>query len=235
MSAPGKPRVGQFLVLVLLVGIPFALAITAIPRLFAGVAAAPIERALISLTIGQPMPRAKYEMIAAALSNASTTDGDALITRAEAETRAAEDSRPDLLGARDSVLRGISESPGNPRGWTLLCELDAQFNLDQAARCMDTALYIGPFDWFVAGRRAVLASYLWPNLSRDSRKTSARRMKLLWANPSLRNIIWDVYNTKNGGEMLTAAFVGDRDTLATINRWLIHMQLCDAKCYPPAN
>jgi hypothetical protein len=185
------------------------------------------------MTFGQRLPRPRYESVASDLKRTLPDDGDNLIARAEALSLAAGNNQSTLKDARDLVLEGIADAPANPRGWTVLCELDARFDEPAAGRCMDVALYIGPFDWFMAGPRTQLAGELWPYMSPESQDTTARRMRLFWRNVNLRELLWYAYDTRYGAVMLTVSFAPERDTLRSLNRWLIRKATCNGACYPP--
>src|SRR5215471_15784112 len=106
--------------------------------------------------------------------------------------------------AQTTLLEALSAAPANPRGWTLLCEIEINIDRDRAASCMDTAFYIGPFDWFTARRRTVLSAYLWPQLDRDTQDAAARRLRLIWDDAHLHQIALEAALEPNGAALVTS-------------------------------
>jgi len=210
--------------------VPVFLIVLAVPRLVEGIG---LERARIAYEAAideRPLPASVYQDAADAMSDVMADDGDALIERAEL-TELASNGRPaELHKARDLVIDGLLRSPVNPRGWTLLCQIDIYVSPTDASRCMDTAFFIAPFDWFLAPRRAVLAAYLWPQLDADVRAAAARRVRLMWEadewpDHRLKRSLYDVYRAPNGPALLTAGFEGDKDEMRALNRWLLRRQM----------
>src|SRR5207237_2603625 len=122
--------------------------------------------------------------------------------------------------AKTLVLDGRAKYPASPRGWTLLCEIEVRIARSEAAACMNTAFYVGPFDWFVVRRRTVLAAYLWPQLDRDTREAAARQLVRIWQDPRLRAIAYEAARQPNGAGLISAAFSGDPDSMSAFERGL---------------
>jgi hypothetical protein len=218
-----------------LLTVPIVLATFAWPQFVAGVPAAGSETTVTSTVTGYTLSQAAYEQASRDLKNTPADDGFDLVSLAEVSALAAwRDKKPDRLAvARQLTIQGISRAPSNPQGWTLLCAIVARSSRMAGARCMDTALYVGPFDWFTARHRALLGTEVWPLLSPDTKDTFARRLHLMWDDTTLYAYLWDVWSAPNGAAVLTTAFAGDKDGLRRFNRWLIRRTMCDARCYPP--
>ena len=213
-------RMRLFLAAVLLLAVPLFFIALALPRFLAGApptAARDVLRArLFGLSV-HPVRLAKAER---ALSTAPAGDGESKLWRAELLALLARNDSHRLEEARTLTVEGLSENPANVRGWTLLCELDVVLRRTDAARCLDTAFFIGPFDWFVAQRRTALSVYLWPKLDSDTQDAAARRLRLIWATPSLRFIDFAVAKSPNGASVLDRAFGGDPEMKAAFAREL---------------
>jgi hypothetical protein len=210
--------------------VPAVLILLAVPRLIEGIGA---ERALPAVNAGvsgDSLPIERWRYAANDLSLTMPSNGDGLIRRAEMIYLGANGNLEGLAQARAVVVDGLTQAPANPRGWTLLCEIDARIALNEAPRCMDTGFFVAPFDWFVAPRRALLAAELWPTLDPDVQDAAARRVRLMWESDRwddhrIRDVLYDVYRTPYGAALLTAGFRNDHEELRTFNRWLIHQQM----------
>jgi hypothetical protein len=143
------------------------------------------------------------------LSSAPQGDGETKLWRAEFLAVLAKKDKAQLEAARSLTLDGLAADPANPRGWTLLCEIEVVLGRNDASKCLDTAFFIGPFDWFVASRRTALSIYLWPTLDSDTQSAAARRLNLLWQTQGLRIIALQAAQTANGRTMLKEAFATD--------------------------
>jgi hypothetical protein len=210
--------------------IPAVLIFLATPRLIEGVGA---ERALSAVNAavnGTRLPIDRWRLAADDLGTTLPDNGDGQIRRAEMIYLAANGDTAGLAAARAVVVDGLTLAPANPRGWTLLCEIDARIARAYAPRCMDTGFFVAPFDWFVAGRRALLAADLWPVLDADVQDAAARRVRLMWESDHwddhrVKFVLFDVYQAPNGAALLTAGFKADKDELREFNRWLIRQQM----------
>jgi hypothetical protein len=212
--------------------IPMLLVGLATPRFVEGIG---LERSLATYNASvaeQPLSSANYQRAAGALTFIASADGDGLIERAEMITQAANGRAMQLREARAFTVEGLRRAPANPRGWTLLCEIDFSIVPSEASRCMDTAFFIAPFDWYVARKRALLAAYLWPGLDLDVREAAARRVRLMWESDRwpdhrVKEALYDVYRAPNGEAILFAAFKDDREQLRALNRWLVRQEMED--------
>jgi len=210
--------------------VPAVLILLAVPRLIEGVGA---ERALPAVNAGvsgDRLPIDRWRYAANDLSLTMPNNGDGLIRRAEMLYLAANGNLEGMAQAKAVVIDGLTLAPANPRGWTLLCEIDARIALSEAPRCMDTGFFVAPFDWFVARRRALLAAQLWPMLDADTQEAAARRVRLMWESDHwddhrVKFALYDVYQAPNGAALLTAGFRSDKDELREFNRWLIRQQM----------
>ena len=214
--------------------VPALLIVLALPRIVEGIG---IERALPvvrSATVGQTLSLDRYRGAADDLTSTMPENGDGLVRLAEMMALAANNEPRGLSRARAMVVRGLALAPLNPRGWTLLCEIDSHVVKADAPRCMDTGFFVAPFDWFVAGRRALLAAALWPTLDADVRNAAARRVRLMWEadhwwfDHRVKLVLYDVYRAPNGAALLNAGFQDDPDELRSFNRWLIQQQMNNA-------
>ncbi len=214
--------------------VPAVLILLATPRLIEGVGA---ERALPAVNAavnGGRLPIERWRYAADDLASTLPDDGDGLIRRAEMMYLAANGNAQGLAQAKSVVTDGLTRAPTNPRGWTLLCEIDARIARSEAPRCMDTGFFVAPFDWFVAPRRALLAADLWPTLDTDVQEAAARRVRLMWESDHwddhrVRDVLYDVYKMPNGAALLTAGFKFNKDELREFNRWLIHQQINEGR------
>lgn len=210
--------------------VPAILIALAIPRLIEGIGTEQALPATTAAVFERTLPTSNYRVAAGVLSSTLADNGDGLIRRAEMLALAAKGNDAELAEARAVVVDGLVKAPMNPRGWTLLCEIDSHIAPAQAPRCMDTGFFVAPFDWFVAPRRALLAAYLWPRLDADVQSAAARRVRLMWESDSwtdhrARQSLFDVYRAPNGAALLTAGFRTDPDELRVVNRWLMQKQM----------
>jgi hypothetical protein len=207
--------------------VPVALVTLAWPRLSDGAALAQITQVVDARERERSLPKSEIQAARAALS-LSSQDGEALLWRAELDGMLAGNNAKSLEAARAETIAALKADPANPRTWMLLCELDTNLKRSDAGTCLDTAFYVGPFDWYVARRRAVLAAYLWPSLDSDTKDAAARRLRLMWETditgfPRMRAILWDVAKMPYGRVNIDEAFAHDRATLHTIALWLLIM------------
>jgi hypothetical protein len=158
--------------------------------------------------------------------SAPSGNGETLLWRAELDGIQAGKDEGKLEAARSETVEALKADPANPRSWMLLCELGASLKRADAGTCLDTAFFVGPFDWYVARRRAVLAAYLWPSLDGDTKDAAARRLRLMWETditgyPRMRPILYDVARMPFGRVNIDKAFADDRPTLHVIDNWLM--------------
>jgi len=224
VSDLNKSRIGRVLGLVTVAALlaipPTLLAWLALPRFSAGLAmlgAPPIVSQRLAGAAITPSMSMEAEH---AFSRALASDGESELWRAELlAVRASRDVLA-LKEARTLALDGLSKYPASPRGWTVLCEIEIGIERSKAAECMDTAFYVGPFDWFVVKRRTLLAAYLWPQLDRDTQEAAARQLKRIWEDQRLRTIAYDASREPNGAGLVSAAFHGDTSTMSAFERGL---------------
>lgn len=206
--------------------VPAILLLLGVPRLIEGVGTERALPAVNAAVAGERLPIARWQLAAHDLAVTMPENGDGLIRRAETVFLAANGNAEGLAQARSVVVDGLTRAPMNPRGWTLLCEIDARIAPADAPRCMDTGFFVAPFDWFVARRRALLAADLWPTLDSDVQGAAARRIRLMWESDRwddhrVKFALLDVYRAPNGAALLTAGFKDDREQLRAFNRWVI--------------
>ncbi len=202
----------------LVLSAPLLLIALGLPRFLAGLSLPDVQPVLLGRLEQQSIAPARLKKAQAALQSALPTDGENRLWHAEIDAVLAGKNYQRLDQARDLTVAGLAANPTNPRGWTLLCELDVALKRSDAARCLDTAFFIGPFDWFVARRRTALSVYLWPQLDSDTRDAAARRLHLMWQTPQLSEIDFAVARTGNGKAMLAQAFADDPEGRAQFDR-----------------
>ena len=210
--------------------LPLILIVLAVPRMLEGVALARARQATAASLVEEKFPLQGYAAAASELRSVLPDDGDNLIRQAELVAHAANGQAAGLAQARAIAVTGLLHSPANPRGWTLLCEIDDRINRPAAPACMETGFFIAPFDWFTARRRAILAADLWPDLSDDVRQAAARRVRMMWESDRwddhrVKFSLYDVYRTPNGPQLLGAGMRDNRDELREMNRWLIQQAM----------
>jgi hypothetical protein len=82
------------------------------------------------------------------------------------------------------------------------------------------ALTLGPYDYWIAGRRARAAAGLWNVLPPDDQSAAERQARLLWDVPLLRPEIPALLRTADGAHLLAQAMGNDPQNVREINRWL---------------
>jgi hypothetical protein len=222
----------------LLLLVPLALAALAIPRFIDGLLIARVRTVLVDRLYERSIPAPTASKTAALLSGFVSPDGEMKLWQAELEGVSAATDPARLARAHADALEGLKYEPASPRGWTLLCELDVNLHSPDAGTCMNTAFYIGPFDWFVSRRRSVLAAFLWPALDADTRAAAARRLHIMWETdiggyPHMRDVLYDVARTQHGLQNINQAFVGDPMATYLVRRQFIMRRRSSADSYAP--
>jgi hypothetical protein len=204
----------------LLASVPVFLGLFAVPRLFGSSPEGPAAPVILDRLFAHEISRGRLEGADRELRHAPSGDGDSLAWRSEFEAVLAGNDPRKLEDARTTLVQALRVAPANPRAWTLLCEIDIHLHRDRAAACLDTAFYMGPFDWFVAERRTVLSAWLWPQLDRDTKDAAARRLRLMWQDTRLRRIALEAGLEPNGAALVIAAFANDAPALRDFERAL---------------
>lgn len=204
-----RAALGRVALSVFLMVPPVWLAVMAVPRLEAGLAATHTEAILSDRRLSYAIPARESLRAESALASALPTDGESEIWRAELLAVRSAHDLSSLETARALALEGLSHFPASTRGWTLLCEIDVKLDRSRAPACMDTAFYVGPFDWYVAERRTILSAYLFPQLDADTQDAAARRLRLVWEDPQLRAVAYEAAREPNGAALVSAAFRED--------------------------
>jgi len=195
---------------------PLALAFLAIPRLTSGIATDAAFPVPIYIAMNVPLPASAYRQAADILAQANPNDGDAVIARAEAMSRSG--SAPgDVIAV---VQLGLSDAPASARGWTLLAEQEGKVAHGRAAAPLALALSLGPYDYWLAGRRAGDAVTLWDALDADGKSAALGQLRLLWDEPSLRQQIVPILALKGGPRLMTRALASETEEIRALNRWL---------------
>jgi hypothetical protein len=163
-----------------------------------------------------PMARAAYADATAALAHADRRNGEAIITRAEAEWHV---SAPPTEVA-SLLTAGLMEEPASARGWTLLSEVLVVTDKLKAADALTQALVLAPREYWLIEARARDAAILWPELGNDSQAMALEQARMLWKEPVLRNQLRLILQTPEGVSIINQAFADQPDEIRAMNRWL---------------
>jgi hypothetical protein len=188
--------------------------ILALPRLQTGVA---LDRAYpvpVFMTVGVTLPESTYLQTAAILRNANAADGGAMLQRAEALSLA-EPYGPNAIELLES---GLKLAPASVRGWALYSEQVSPINPSHAAEALTLSFLLGPYEYYVAEKRARQAALLWDALPTDSRELALRQVRVLWTEESLNEGLLRVMAAPGGSELAARAFVEQPEELRAINR-----------------
>ncbi len=209
------PRVGRWLAWLFWSAPAILIVLLVWPRFYtarATEAAFPVPTYMI---MNYPLPKSAYAAAAQLLLSADPADGDAKIAAAEA-TRNAGDSPARVISL---VRQGLSHAPASGRGWTLLAEEDfSSKNPTRAANALSLALTLGPYDYWIAGRRAGDAAVLWNFLSVDDRRQAERQARLLWDEPVLRRGAVAFVLTQGGAALMARALANEPAEIRALNR-----------------
>ena len=192
------------------------LILLAVPRFQSGLAidaAYPVPTYMI---VGASLPQSSYRDTAAVLGNAFRGDGETLLRRAEAVSL----MQPEAEGAVGLFEEGLTKSPTSVRGWALLAEHLASVNRTRAAQALGQSLLLGPYEYYVAARRARQAAIFWDDLPADAHALALRQARLLWTEASLNEGILRLLAVDGGAELIARAFQDEPEELRAINRWV---------------
>jgi hypothetical protein len=213
----------KWLVGAVLLAVPILLLCLAAPRLGAGAALERVSPVIHRMRTRTPMPPGA-PLGAAALLAHERADPEAMGWRGEMLAAAPAD-RTRLVSAA-AILEGVLlETPANLRAWTSRCETLADLGRPDAARCLEQALALGPYDFFVAHRRVSLAARLWPALDAQAREAAVRQVKLLWRAPPLRDDLALATYAPDERALLQRSFADEPETIRDINRYVTLSQL----------
>jgi hypothetical protein len=192
------------------------LALFALPKFLSGReldAAFPVP---VYVAMNVTLPPRSYGDAAARLGRARDADGGMALMQAELlALQNGHDARvPALAG------QGLSATPASARGWLVMAEAQRDFNPAFAARALGMALGLAPYDYWIAGRRAVDAARLYPHLRGETRAMAERQAQMLWDEPRLRPQLFTVLASPGGSDLVTAAFRARIDDLRALNRWV---------------
>ncbi len=168
------------------------------------------------MVAGRPVPKWAYAHAAAALAGADAADGVARIAGAEAALRAGAPDRSQIGPLRSALMR----APADARGWLLLAQAARSSDPHQASVAMSQALLLAPYDYWLAGMRAQIASGMWSALDEDAKSRALQQIRLLWEEPQLRVLLPAVLDAPGAASAFQLAFAGNRDEFITINRWI---------------
>lgn len=211
----------------LLLSVPVLLAFLALPRFLQGVAAEPFHRVIDAAELGENLPAATYRDASRALAGASDGDGESLYERAQLLVLSAQTDLPTIAQARILDVSALRAEPSNPSAWLLLCQIDALKSPSDADACLANAFAVGPYDWYTADRRMLLAAKEWPFLDEQVRDKAVSVILPMWAivwptnDATLRGTLYELSFTENGRQLLRAGFAGHRSDLRDFNRYII--------------
>lgn len=194
----------------------FCIIFVACPRIVDGRARDAALPVPSSMVLGRTLPHGAYLAAANSLREASRTDGEAQIVRAEALILA--NGSPQEVTPLLEV--GLKGAPANVRGWLLLTMANAKENPRLATRALSLALTLAPFDYWTAAMKAKTASLLWDELTADQRQEAITETQALWDQPIMRDHLLGLLSTKQGTRLVARAFANRREDLISINRWV---------------
>jgi tetratricopeptide (TPR) repeat protein len=196
---------------------PIMIIALAVPRLASGAAGEAAFPVPIYIVMNYPLPQKTYANAARILGATNSYDGDQTISEAEA----AADSGVAPSQTIQLVRGGLMHAPVNARGWTLLADAYlAEKNVRAGAQALSLALTLGPFDYWVAGRRARACAALWNVLGAIDRDACENQARLLWDASDLRPQLIPLVQTQEGVQLLTRAVDNDPQQVRDINRFL---------------
>jgi tetratricopeptide (TPR) repeat protein len=194
-----------------------AIIIAVVPRFVSGLnieAAYPVS---VYVVMNYPVSQKRYAQAARFLAAADPNDGNSLITAAEASA----DGGTDRALVIKLVRQGLVHEPTSARGWTLLAEeLTAAGDRRVAAKALSLALTLGPYDYWIAERRARLAATLFDELQPEDQRAAETQARLLWETDSLRPAIPTLVQSQQGARLMTRALQDEPDQVRLLNRWL---------------
>lgn len=167
-------------------------------------------------SINWPMPKAAYADAVRLLRDADDRDGDAQISRAEAMSNLGYPSRQ-VLGGLEG---GLSSAPASVEGWISYARALAPLDPGKAARALDQAMTLAPYDYFWAGTRTRLAAQIWPYLDGAAKVEVLRQVGAMWEEPAYRDQLPVLLATNGGASLLMQVYGGAPDTIRAINRWI---------------
>ena len=192
------------------------LVLVATPRLQSGLAIDAAYPVPILMVAGYNVPRASYFDTAAILAAAHRDDGDSKLQYAEALSLLQSENATVV----ESLREGLAKSPVSVRGWALLAEQLSPSDPQRAAQALALSFLLGPYEYFVALKRARQAAMLWDVLDADARDAALEQTRLLWKETGLHGEILRLLETEGGSELLARAFIEEPEELRTINRWV---------------
>ena len=200
---------------------PVALATVAVMQQMDGLAWEAAFPSTVYMQMHAPLPKWAYVDVANALARGRASDGDRGVMEAQAVILGGGDRD----AARDILEDGLSHSPANAAGWTLLAEQRAWDDREGAADALSLALELAPADYFLAGRMVRDAGALWDVLPDDSKSIAVNEAPALWRLNDLRPQLPAVLATQGGPEIMSQAFHLEPDELRAMNRYVIAQRL----------
>ena len=204
--------------------LPLGLAAVGIPHLIDGLAVEAAFPVPVYIQMDAPLSRKTYQQAARALAKGDVRDGERSVFQAEALENAGQRSNQVLLPVLEN---GLSHSPADARGWTLMCELLMPVDQRRAADALSISLTLSPNDYYLVDRQVRDAGELWDVLPEDVRQVAINAAPNLWSIPDLRESIRPVLRTKGGPELMSRAFRFEPEQLRQLNRWVALGRLQD--------
>jgi hypothetical protein len=176
-------------------------------------AAMPVQNYLVRR---QPLPVANYTRTADLLTSGAVREGGQRIFGSEASIYAGDSPASQIWPLRSA----LAMSPADARGWMLLSDALHASDHKRAAQALGVSFELARYDYWIAGARAERAALLWSDLNFDDRDSAVRQVRLLWEEPILRPQLYGLLTTPQGISLLNRAFVGRRDEVVALNRWV---------------
>jgi hypothetical protein len=96
----------------------------------------------------------------------------------------------------------------------------APLDPERAARALDQALTLSPYDYFWAGARTQLAAQIWSYLDDAAKAKVLLQARALWEEPAYRNQLPVLLATADGASLMMRAYNSAPSTVRAINRWI---------------
>lgn len=173
------------------------------------------------IQIDDALSAQSYGTAAAALTQASSADGEAALLRAEALLDGGASSDAALAVART----GIAAAPGSARGWITLARILGPHNPKDGAAALSIALMLARHDYYLIAPRAEAGAMVWPELSAGARAQILDDASRIVADPEFHAALAVLLKTSGGPALLTRVFKGNPDALRAFNRNLARERL----------
>ena len=194
-----------------------ALVCAALPVCMAGFAEDAAVPVPVYLVMGYTVSRDDYARAARMLEASAPYSPRDYLTEAEAMTHLGASHKKVIA----TLEKGLAASPASVRGWTILAEQRAPTDRNGAAKALEQALVLAPFDYWLAGRRAHDAAGLWDALGHDARDQAVIQARLLWDEPLLRSEVAPFVKDPAGAALMSRALKDEPEEIRRLNRWMV--------------